>query len=1037
MFRSAGFLLLLAVSGLGADPPSTESEKALVAEVKQLQADVAKAYGEGRLTDVAALMEKQVATLRKLHPKGADPVIAGTLRNLGVIKANIGQPGQGLEILNQSLVEYEGAYPAGHHDTASLLVQVAQINELMGNRPKTKAALDRALVILDGLFPVKTHPDGHPTLIHVLYRLGQFHMESQEYELARPHVDRAVVLGRKLYAPGGVPNGNADLVQVLAQQGRFRHIEGKFPEAIRLLEEALAAAQVAFPPARYPTGHMEIANILTRLGAVYDSQEAADKAVKFHEESLAMRRRLFPNGSAELAAGLSDAGYAQSRVGAYDKADAYQREAVSVCEKLFPPARFPAGTPIYRTCLNNHASILSHFGKTAEAAAIYEKLVDWERKALPGRSKELGLYDLARALNNFGSTCLELPDYARGRAALEESLKLYQERFPKEHYKLGHPQITLALYNLGAADFQAGDDARAADYLCRSLSMGRGFLTERFGFGSEAEALDRARNMPPARNTLLSATRTLPDGPSMAYEQVWGDKALVARALERRHIAARLAVADPAIAPAVKTNWERLVEVRRQIHEATLNPGSDPAAARTRLSGLTDQKEQLERALGAVLPDLARQPDPATHTPVELSRRLPPRTVVVDFLRYTAIDRDPATPGPKGLKPSAVYTAFVLTSGGPVRRVEMGPCTPIDAAVASWRKAILTGETGQAATAVRKLVWDPVAALVPADTETVFIAPDGALTRIPWVALPGRKADTVLLEDHAVAVVPHAPYLLDRLMKARPRTGTERVLALGEVRYGSADKPYPALPATAAELAGMTAAAGTRELHVLRGSDADVAHLRVELPKARYAHLATHAFFAEAAFAAEPTAKDAPGLKAKPSGSGARNPLAYTGLVLAGANQPDTAPERGIASGETIVDLSLDNLRLAVLSACETGLGAIDNGEGVQGLTRAFHLAGCPNVVASLWQVNDAATAALMTQFYHELWVNEKSPLQALRAAQLTIYRHPERIAALAGNRGRPALAEAVRIGPAAATTTEKTTPTRLWAAFVLSGLGQ
>lgn len=1036
MFRFAGLLLFFTVSMVVADPPTTESEKALVAEVKQLQADVVKAYNEGRFTDVAALLEKQITALRKLHPKGADPVIAEALRNLGVIKANIGQPGQGLAILNQSLSEYEGAYPTGHHDTASVLVQIAQINELAGDRAKTKAALDRALVILDDLFPLKTHPDGHPTLIHVLYRLGQFHMAGQEYELARPHVDRAAVLGRKLYSPGGVPTGNADLVQVLAQQGKFRHIEGKFPEAIRLLEEALAAARVAFPAAKYPTGHMEIANILTRLGAVYDSLEATDKAVKYHEESLAMRRKLFPNGSAELAAGLTDAGYAQSRVGAYEKAEVYQREAVNVCEKLFPASRFPAGTPIYRTCLNNYASVLSHFGKSAEAAAIYEKLVDWERKALPGRSKELGLYDLARALNNYGTTCLELPDYARGRPALEECLRLYEERFPKEHWKLGHPQITLALYNLGAAEFQAGNDARATDYLCRSLTMGRGFLIERFGFGSEAEALDRARNMPPARNTLLSATRALADGPRLAYEQVWGDKAQIARALERRHIAARLALADQTTAAGVKSNWERLVEVRRQIHEATLNPGSDPAAARSRLAALTDQKEELERALGAVLPDLARPTDLSMHTPLELSRRLPPRSVVVDFLRYTAIDRDPATPGPKGQKPSAAYTAFILASGASVRRIELGPCAPIDAAVSNWRKAIVAGETGPAAAAVSKLVWDPIAALLPADADTVFVSPDGQLARIPWVALPGRKADTVLLEDFTVAVIPHAPFLLDQLAAVRPTKDNGRVLAVGEVRYGSDDKPYPTLPATAAELTGLIAAAGRRPVHVLRGSDAGVTRLRAELPKASSAHLATHAFFAESALAAEPTAKDEPGLKAKPSGSGARNPLAYTGLVLAGANQPDVTPERGIMSGETIVDLSLDNLRLAVLSACETGLGAIDNGEAVQGLARAFHLAGCSNVVVSLWQVNDAATAALMTQFYHELWVNEKSPRNALRAAQLTIYRHPERIPALAGNRGRPALAEAVKLGPAL-NVGEKTTATRLWAGFLISGFGQ
>src|SRR5439155_123797 len=94
-----------------------------------------------------------------------------------------------------------------------------------------------------------------------------------------------------------------------------------------------------------------------------------------------------------------------------------------------------------------------------------------------------------------------------------------------------------------------------------------------------------------------------------------------------------------------------------------------------------------------------------------------------------------------------------------------------------------------------------------------------------------------------------------------------------------------------------------------------------------------------------------------------KSPLGFVGLVLADGE---------VLTGLALVDLPLENLRLVTLSACETGLGEYTGGEGVQGLQRAFHLAGCPNVVASLWQVNDAATAALMAKFYHELWTNKR-----------------------------------------------------------------
>jgi CHAT domain-containing protein len=124
--------------------------------------------------------------------------------------------------------------------------------------------------------------------------------------------------------------------------------------------------------------------------------------------------------------------------------------------------------------------------------------------------------------------------------------------------------------------------------------------------------------------------------------------------------------------------------------------------------------------------------------------------------------------------------------------------------------------------------------------------------------------------------------------------------------------------------------------------------------------------------------------------------MVMTGLVFAGANKPET-PGRGIVTGEALVDLDLSGLELAVLSACETGLGDTAGGEGTFGLQRAFHLAGTRDVIASLWKVDDAATAALTALFYRNLWDKDLPPIEALRQAQLEIYRHPEKIPELAG----------------------------------------
>jgi CHAT domain-containing protein len=79
--------------------------------------------------------------------------------------------------------------------------------------------------------------------------------------------------------------------------------------------------------------------------------------------------------------------------------------------------------------------------------------------------------------------------------------------------------------------------------------------------------------------------------------------------------------------------------------------------------------------------------------------------------------------------------------------------------------------------------------------------------------------------------------------------------------------------------------------------------------------------------------------------------------------------------------------RLVVLSACETALGKEVKGEGLEGLTRGFMYAGARQVVASLWQVDDVATAELMQSFYEGMLKHGLKPAAALRQAQIAMWK--------------------------------------------------
>jgi hypothetical protein len=118
-----------------------------------------------------------------------------------------------------------------------------------------------------------------------------------------------------------------------------------------------------------------------------------------------------------------------------------------------------------------------------------------------------------------------------------------------------------------------------------------------------------------------------------------------------------------------------------------------------------------------------------------------------------------------------------------------------------------------------------------------------------------------------------------------------------------------------------------------------------------------------------------------------KHPLMLSGLALAGANRGlkgsrDKDGMDGIHTAYEALSLDLDGTELVVLSACETGLGSIQQGEGVYGLRRAFQEAGAGTVLSTLWKVDDTATTEWMESFYTLLLDKRISAREAVRLSQ-------------------------------------------------------
>ena len=198
------------------------------------------------------------------------------------------------------------------------------------------------------------------------------------------------------------------------------------------------------------------------------------------------------------------------------------------------------------------------------------------------------------------------------------------------------------------------------------------------------------------------------------------------------------------------------------------------------------------------------------------------------------------------------------------------------------------------------------------------------------------------------------------------------------------------------------------QLHIYRGSEATETRLKA-LHGPEILHLATHGFFLGDQGAAPPAGDVSRARETGGAGSTTpdENPLLRSGLALAGANKLSSHDEDGIVTAMEASGLDLWGTKLVVLSACETGVGKVTNGEGVYGLRRALIIAGAESLVMTLWQVDDMATRDLMAGFYTRL--RARTPTSsALRATQLDIaarhnYAHPYYWASFlpAGNNAR------------------------------------
>ena len=733
------------------------------------------------------------------------------------------------------------------------------------------------------------------------------------------------------------------------------------------------------------------ANILRHLGLAHLMRGEFDVARSALGDSVTLFSALHGRESVEVAGVLTIQSDLASDLGAYETASELQTEVVRIFEEQQGPNSAMLAAPlnnlaVLHTSAGKHELALEYYGRSAELTRLH---------AGPDSVTLAGIYaNMARrytALGDLGSAAdyigkglvivealddhspyeptvlAAASDVARAGGRHEEALR-YRQRALEAAQRSDSPldvvdHRTNIAFLLGATG--RFDEARveASQAVAEYASIGAELLPSM----SDRERLGFIWAFRSSLHAYLTVTAGTEQGPAV-YDAVLAWKGVAGAALEATRLAAHESAADPEIRDLV----DRLEEVSSAVSVRTLDPGLEAAERQQAIVALLHDKDEIQRDLARKTRDLQASRNGAEVTTERLCEVLGPDEVLVDFVVHSVMNLE-------DFSDSYRYLAFVLRPGEcSVIRVELGDAGAIEEAIDGYLDRMSNAgnpeRVDRAGGAVREAIWDPISEHIGAATR-VYVVPDGQTARVSFAALPRANAG-YLVEHLQFGYLDRAGVLL------REPHGDEGsgAVVVGGLDYGEAgpkDGPclppaFGPLPASLGE-AKMVQRYLSKRLkapaYLLSAGAAEESVLRVAIEQApQFLHLATHGFFLE---------RDCAG---GVQGGYARNPMAYSGLALAGANEGS----EGLWTAEEVAALDLVGTQLVVLSACDTGRGHTMGGEGALGLRRAFAAAGADTVIMSLWSIEDEATRDLMSKLYAAMMHRgDPSPIDALRAAQL------------------------------------------------------
>lgn len=831
--------------------------------------------------------------------------------------------------------------------------------------------------------------------------------------------------------------------EILMKMNKFRNAEKAFQKA---KEYFLAAGK---------NENIYYAKLLSNWGILYSNLSNFEEAEQYLQEVLELRKKIIGENSTDVAVSLNNLAVLYNQKGNYKTAQELVEKAIKIAENISSPKGLLAimynnkayflqiigktqeSLEIYEKAIQlnaeenkkkgltfqriaiNKTLALQELGRLDEAISLCEQIIKIRKNRLGTNSP-----DYAHLLDIAASLYMQKQNYQKVEKYLQQAYNIYKKKLSEEH-----PSTAKVLNNLGLYYLLLNNLKKAEEYIQKAYEIRKKVLGENHPeFNASQENLALVRwyqgNIDEAselfRKSLFQISQFInlyfPALNETEKEQYWSKfkptymrfynfaiqnadkKPELLSEMYNAHIATKgiLLNASSKIKQRILKSknkelintYQQWINLKEQLaHFYTLSK-EELKEQDIDLAKFEKEANNLERQLSEKSEIFKQKIEEKSNTIQEIIRALAPYEAALEIIAFQEFD--------KKFTGNYVYVALSIEKNQHNPKLAfLGKGKEFEEDELNFYKNMVRFRKNDKNS--YQVYWEKIEKLLEGK-KRIFLSLDGIYNQISLNSIQKPNGKFVIDEWNLTFVTNtrFVPEIKER-EKKNVNKPNKKALLVGYPTYGNKGT-VPSLPGTKKEIETIAPILKTMgyKVDILLENQASETNVKKadDTTQPDIIHIATHGYFVNEidegnnlVFGIEPS-------------KALNNPMLRSGLMFAGAeatmegiknDKETTNKDNGLLTAYEMANMNLDNSELAILSACETGLGDIKAGEGVYGLQRALQIAGVDAAIISLWKVSDDATQELMQIFYNELKTT-KNKAEAFRKAQLKLkekYKEP------------------------------------------------